>query len=195
MGIANEMPAKAPVREKICELMPTTSPRMLSSGPPELPGFTATSVWMNGTASMLGSCERLSRLVALTMPAVTVLAKPYGEPMATTHSPGRSRRESPIFTTGRLLASTLITATSLRRSTPITLALQLALVGEADLDVVGVLDHVGVGHDVAVGGDDEAGAEAEGAQRPLGRLGRGAPPRGARGCCCCSGGMKRLKNS
>ena len=31
------------------ELTPTTSPRMLNSGPPELPGLTATSVWIKGT--------------------------------------------------------------------------------------------------------------------------------------------------
>jgi serine protease Do len=34
---------------KICELMPTTSPRVLSSGPPELPRLNATTVWMKGT--------------------------------------------------------------------------------------------------------------------------------------------------
>ena len=39
---------KPPERLKICELMPTTSPFRLSSGPPELPGLIATSVWMNG---------------------------------------------------------------------------------------------------------------------------------------------------
>src|SRR5205085_833590 len=76
MGIAKEMPAKLPVREKICELMPTTSPRMLSSGPPELPGFTATSVWMKGIASSCGSCwARLSRLLAETMPAAAFLRR------------------------------------------------------------------------------------------------------------------------
>ncbi len=47
--MANDTPMKPPVRLKICELMPITSPAMLNSGPPELPGFTATSVWMNGT--------------------------------------------------------------------------------------------------------------------------------------------------
>ena len=117
------MPAKLPVREKICELMPTTSPRMLSSGPPELPGFTAASVWMKGTASRFGSPERFSRPRALTMPAVTVLLKPNGEPIAMTHSPTRSLRVSAILTTGRSLASTLMTATSLRVSAPITLAI------------------------------------------------------------------------
>jgi hypothetical protein len=34
---------------KIWELMPTTSPLVLSSGPPELPRLIATSVWMKGT--------------------------------------------------------------------------------------------------------------------------------------------------
>ncbi len=40
---------KPPERVKICELMPTTSPSRFSSGPPELPGLIATSVWMKGT--------------------------------------------------------------------------------------------------------------------------------------------------
>ena len=49
IGIAKDTPMKPPVRLKICELMPITSPAMLNSGPPELPGFTGTSVWMKGT--------------------------------------------------------------------------------------------------------------------------------------------------
>ena len=44
MGMASEMPALVPDGLRICELMPTTSPRMLISGPPELPGLIATSV-------------------------------------------------------------------------------------------------------------------------------------------------------
>ena len=40
---------KPPVFEKICELMPTTWPPRLNSGPPELPRLIGTSVWMNGT--------------------------------------------------------------------------------------------------------------------------------------------------
>ena len=115
------------LREKICELMPTTSPRMLSSGPPELPGFTATSVWMNGTASRFGSPDRFSRLVAETMPAVTVFAKPKGEPMATTHSPTRSLFGSPKRTAGRPVASIFSTARSVRASAPITRALNSRL--------------------------------------------------------------------
>src|SRR5947209_3783710 len=59
--------------------MPITSPRMLKSGPPELPGLMATSVWMKGTKFSCGS----ERPFALTIPAVTVFSKPNGEPMAT----------------------------------------------------------------------------------------------------------------
>jgi hypothetical protein len=36
---------------------------------------------MNGTASRFGSPDRFSRLLAETMPAVTVFAKPKGEPI------------------------------------------------------------------------------------------------------------------
>ena len=43
--------------------MPTTSALRLNSGPPELPGFTATSVWMKGTYCALGNW----REVALTI--------------------------------------------------------------------------------------------------------------------------------
>jgi len=35
-----------PVSLAIAELMPMTSPRMFRSGPPELPGLIAASVWM-----------------------------------------------------------------------------------------------------------------------------------------------------
>jgi hypothetical protein len=65
---------------------------------------------------------RFSRLFALTIPAVTLLVKPKGEPIAITHSPTRSLDVSPIFTTGRFVAETFTTATSLRMSTPITFA-------------------------------------------------------------------------
>src|SRR5438105_277897 len=99
--------------------MPITSPFMLKSGPPELPGFTAASVWMNGTYVPSGS----ERAVALTMPAVAVFSKPNGEPIASTHSPTRSLAGSPSFTAGRPLASIFTTAMSLGWSTPSTLPL------------------------------------------------------------------------
>ncbi len=61
------------------------------------------------------------------MPAVTVLSRPNGEPIATTHSPTRTLFESPIATAGRLVALILTTATSVRSSTPISLALNSRL--------------------------------------------------------------------
>jgi hypothetical protein len=99
--------------------MPTTSPRALNSGPPELPGFTATSVWMKGTALSSGS----ERPLALTTPAVTVFSKPKGAPMASTHSPTRRLSVLPSVTTGRLAALIFSTAMSVLGSVPSTLAL------------------------------------------------------------------------
>ncbi|MDT4852089.1 hypothetical protein FQZ97_863090 [compost metagenome] len=104
--------------------MPITSPRMLISGPPELPGLIATSVWMNGRKSPVSRC------LALTMPAVTVFSSPNGEPMAITHSPTRSRFTSPIFTGARPVTSIFTTATSVRLSAPTTFALNSRLSGK-----------------------------------------------------------------
>ena len=103
--------------------MPITSPLRLNSGPPELPGLIATSVWMNGTKFSCGS----ERPFALMIPAVTLFSKPNGEPIATTHSPTLSLFGSPNFTDCRPAASILITATSVRRSAPITFALNSRL--------------------------------------------------------------------
>ena len=108
------------MRLKICELIPITSPLRLKSGPPELPGLTAASVWMNGTAA---ESPGSARDLALTMPEVTVLSRPYGVPIATTHSPTRVASGLPILTIGRFFASIFSTATSVVRSLPSTFAL------------------------------------------------------------------------
>ncbi len=105
------------------EFTPTTSPLRLNSGPPELPGLTAASVWMNWTRF---SCGR-SRPFPLTIPAVMVLSNPNGLPIATTHSPTLSLSGSPIVTRGRSLASILRSATSVRLSAPMTFALNSRL--------------------------------------------------------------------
>ncbi len=118
MGMANATPWNPPLRQKICELMPTTSPSRLNSGPPELPGFTAASVWMKPTTPSPGS----ERDLALTMPEVTVLSRPNGVPIATTQSPTRVFAGSPRRTTGRSFASILSTATSVAASLPSTFA-------------------------------------------------------------------------
>ena len=45
-GMAKPMPCEPPEREKIAVLMPTSRPFISTSGPPELPGLIAASVWM-----------------------------------------------------------------------------------------------------------------------------------------------------
>ena len=81
----------------------------------------ATSVWISGSRSPV------SRDLALTIPAVTVLSRPNGEPIAITHSPTFSFETSPIRTVGRPLASILTRATSERLSAPIVFALNSRL--------------------------------------------------------------------
>ncbi len=61
------MPSLPPDCESICSLMPITSPSALNSGPPELPGLMAASVWMPPVmVAPLGDCS--SRSVAETTP-------------------------------------------------------------------------------------------------------------------------------
>src|SRR5574338_353480 len=88
------------------------------------------------------------------MPAVMVLAKPKGEPIAATQSPGSRRCELP------------------RRG--VELALRI---GEAHRDVDRIGDEMRVGEDVAVLADDEARADAfAGSRRACARGGVGLPP-------------------
>ena len=136
--------------------MPTTSPRVLNSGPPELPGLTATSVWMKGTTLSSGS----ERPLALTTPAVTVFSKPNGEPIASTHSPTFRSLVLPSVTTGRFFASILQHRDVGLRVGAEHLGAELAPVGQLDGDFLGVAHHVRVGQDDAVGADDEARALA-----------------------------------
>src|SRR4030088_1460019 len=56
------------------------------------------------------------------MPAVALFSKPNGAPIASTHSPTLSPRESPSFTVGRSLPGILMIAMSDFGSTPTTLA-------------------------------------------------------------------------
>jgi hypothetical protein len=63
--------------------MPTTSPADETSGPPELPGFSAASVWITSSIRRpvpVGS----ERPNAEMTPAVTVHSKPSGLPIAAT---------------------------------------------------------------------------------------------------------------
>ena len=82
----------------IAVLMPTTSPRMFSSGPPELPGLIAASVCK--TACDRPEATGKGRPIALMTPAVTVWARLNGLPIAITQSPGCICSESPNLATG-----------------------------------------------------------------------------------------------
>ena len=147
---------------KIAVLMPTTSPRTLSSGPPELPGLMAASVW-----SM--SCERPSvmgkgRPMALITPTVTVCARSNGLPMAITQSPGSICAESPNFASAssRFGFSVELDQGAVgERVAADHLGLVIdvgVLAEERHLDLRGALDDVVVREDEAVLVDDEAGA-------------------------------------
>ena len=92
----------------------------------------------------------MARDVALTMPAVTLFSKPNGEPIAMTHSPGRSFDGSPRRTVGRFFASILSTATSVRSSDADDLRRVLATIGRLDRHLVRVRNDVRVRQDVAV---------------------------------------------
>src|SRR2546425_2284061 len=52
IGMANPMPMFPPDGVKIAVLMPITRPSESNSGPPELPGLMAASVWMTSSISV-----------------------------------------------------------------------------------------------------------------------------------------------
>ena len=80
---------------RIAVLMPITSPRTLSSGPPELPGLIAASVWIIGCSRP--DTGKNGRPIALITPTVTVCPRLNGLPMAMTQSPGAIWSLSPNF--------------------------------------------------------------------------------------------------
>jgi hypothetical protein len=65
---------------------PISRPAESRSGPPELPGLIAASVWIT---PRIGRCvtDSISRFNALMMPVVSVWSSPKGLPMAKTFCP------------------------------------------------------------------------------------------------------------
>ena len=102
-----------------------SSPRVLTSAPPELPGLMAASVWIK--LSMLLAPAPRVRAFAEIIPAVTVDVKLKGFPIASTHSPSFRSLLSPIVIAGRSSASTLMRARSVFLSVPIMRALNSRL--------------------------------------------------------------------
>ncbi len=126
IGTAKPMPTLPSVVPpvSICELMPMISPCMLSSGPPELPWLMAASVWIASRIAVTPFGAWISRLMAETMPEVTVRSRPNGLPMATTPSPTLTSAEEPsgIGFSDEAGTSTLSSATSVAGSEPTTRA-------------------------------------------------------------------------
>ncbi len=83
-------------------LIPTTSPLPATSAPPELPGFSAASVWITSSIIRVAVPSRAGsdRPSADTTPAVTVPPKPCGFPIATTNCPTRNSAASPSVAAG-----------------------------------------------------------------------------------------------
>jgi hypothetical protein len=108
---------------RIAEFTPMTRPVASMSGPPELPGLIAASVWITSSiAKPLGASMRRCR--ADTTPVVSVRSRPNGLPIATVGSPTSTSRLLPRAS-GRSPSpsgSTLSTARSLETSWPRTRA-------------------------------------------------------------------------
>src|SRR5690606_40328548 len=92
IGIAKPspmLPDMPPGRVAIEDVMPITSPCASKSGPPELPGLIAASIWIAFVTDVLCEvCDEAAtgRSSAEMMPVVTVLARPSGLPTAITGS-------------------------------------------------------------------------------------------------------------
>ena len=102
---------------------------MLTSAPPELPGLIAASVWMASSTVFwlpVSPVVDTGRLSALTMPVVTVPARPSGEPTAITGWPTRRLADDP-----RLIG--------VSPDTPCTRTTAMSVVGSAPTTVNGAV--------------------------------------------------------
>ena len=99
-GIANPSPMLPPspplISVAIAELTPITRPAASSSGPPELPGLMAASVWIALIYETSPTMPVVTgRSTALMMPYVTVPSRPSGAPIAIAESPTAILAELP----------------------------------------------------------------------------------------------------
>ena len=103
----------------ICALIPSTAPLASSSGPPELPGLIAASVWIASPIPKRVS-ELMLRSTAEITPTLSDWRSPNGLPMAATGSPTLMLAEDPSRSgvSESPPGSTLSSATSAFRSTP-----------------------------------------------------------------------------
>src|ERR1035437_4993001 len=117
----------------IAELIPISWPLALTRAPPLLPGLIAALVWIAlvttgsedwAVGSVDWSVVVTGRFRALTMPVVTVPARPRGLPTAMTWSPTLMVLASPRAMALRSLGAwvSLMTARSVDGSVPTTVA-------------------------------------------------------------------------
>ena len=129
IGSANPTPLLVLSRLRICVFTPITSPELLSSGPPELPGFTSASVWIMPGASNVGSeVVWISRSSPETMPCVIEKSCPVpkGCPRAIAVMPGTNDELSPngsVCESSVVGSSIFNTARSACKSAPTSCAL------------------------------------------------------------------------
>ena len=153
IGMANPI---EPLRAAIV-LTPTTCPPMSTSGPPELPGFTAASVWMKSNPGADGLERRAlpahdperHGLLEPERVAEREHELPDREPLGVAEREHRQRLGGVHLDQGQVHAP--VPADDGAGEPPAR--------GEPHLDRRRALDDVGVGHDVAARVNDEARAE------------------------------------
>ena len=164
IGTAKPMPMLPSARPllMIAVLMPMTSPRMFSSGPPELPGLIAASVCSISFDAAVGHRERpLGRADDADADRVREAERVADRHHPVARLPSATSRRTWLPAAACFgFSVSWISALSVSGSRPITFAVYVRLVVavEDDLDLGRVLDDVVVGEDEAVLADDEAGA-------------------------------------
>ena len=120
--------------------MPSTRPRASSSGPPELPGLIAASVWIASPIPKRVSDSMLRSTAEIT-PTESDWRSPNGLPMAATGSPTVMLAELPRRSgvSDRPAGSTFSSATSAFRSSPTISRRHAVAVGELDVHLLGAL--------------------------------------------------------
>ena len=138
IGTAKPTPSPPPERDWICWLIPITRPSAPTSGPPELPGLIAASVWIAPEIAKSVS-DATERSTAEMIADRQRLRLPNGDPIAATGSPTvdllavaqRQRRAASAPS-----VSTRSSATSAFGSCPSTFAPDPVAVGELDVDLL-----------------------------------------------------------